>query len=187
MQVGKCSGAFAQGPRLHPAQITKSTACQKCHGGAQVGLAVGVGAEQGDLGQREFAHVNLAGPVLQADVHDNTAWGHGGQRSGACGDTAHGVDHEMEAAIRHGAIMRIEALAAGMVGDGRAAQRVGLGHVQVMHAIVAQEQRRQHANGAAAQHQHAAFRQRAHKAIHRQVDGMQRRGGGLGECCGHIA
>ena len=41
--------------------------------GAQVGRRVGVGAQQRDLGQRQLAHVDLAGPVLQADVHHHAA------------------------------------------------------------------------------------------------------------------
>jgi hypothetical protein len=46
--------AVVQRPLLHPGQVTKHAAVRRGHGGAQIHHAVGVGAQQGDLGQSEL-------------------------------------------------------------------------------------------------------------------------------------
>jgi hypothetical protein len=76
---------------------------------------------------------------------------------------ADGVDHVVEGRLAGGPRARVEAVAAGVALDRCAAQRVDLGHAQRGHALVAQQQRRQHADRAAAQHQHAALGQRPHQ------------------------
>jgi hypothetical protein len=83
----------------HPRQVTEHCTVQCRHGGAQVGHAVGVGAQQRDLGQRKLAHVDLAGPVLQPDVHHHTAGLHRSQRGLARDGAADRVDHEVERVV----------------------------------------------------------------------------------------
>jgi hypothetical protein len=83
-----------------------------------------------------------------------------------------------------GGAARVEGRAAGVLLQRRAAQRVDLGHLQVGHAVVAQQQRGQHADGAAAEHQHAALGQRAHEGAHREVDRVHRGGRRFGQRAG---
>ena len=94
---------------------------------------------------------------------------------------------EVEAAVLGCGMARVEDSTARVLRYRRAAAGVQLGQVQPVHAVVAQQQRGQHADGAAAQHQHPAFGQRSHQGLHRQIDRMQGGGGRLGEGGGHRA
>ena len=63
----------ASGRSSTQARSPNAPRVQRGDGRAQVGRRVRVGADQRDLGERELAHVDLARPVLQADVHDHAA------------------------------------------------------------------------------------------------------------------
>ena len=137
---------------------------------------------QRDLGERELAHVDLARPVLESDVHDHAAGLHCGKRGVARRLGPDRIDHQVGGVVGHRLLReRIERTASGVLLERRAAQRIGLGDAHRAAAVVAGEQCREHADRAAADDEQRALPQRPMQRPHRQVERMQRGGRRLGE------
>ena len=158
-------------------------AAMRAHRRAHVGRRVGVGADQRDLRERELAHVDLARPVLQSDVHDDAARRDARQRQCARAGRADRVDHDVDAGLarpRAGRGSKMPRRRA-RFRRRRAPQRIGFGEMDLAHAVDCEQERGEQADRAAAQHQRGHSGSGRCAAPGGSVDRVQRGRGRLGQ------
>ena len=167
VQVLERTRPLGERPLLDPGEVAERAALQRRDRRPQVGRRVSIGAEKRDLGERELAHVDLARPVLESDVHDHAAGLHCGKRGVARRLGPDRIDHQVGGVVGHRLLReRIERTASGVLLERRAAQRIGLGDAHRAAAVVAGEQCREHADRAAADDEQRALPQRPMQRPH---------------------
>src|SRR6185312_3554845 len=142
VKVAERIRAFGERTLLDPSEIAEGPALERRDRRDEVGGRIRVRADQRHLGERELAHVDLARPIGEADVHHDAAGLHRRQRGGARRPGADGVDDEIDARVGH-------AVALGGIEDRRPAcaagrgapQRIRLAERDRLHALALQQQR----------------------------------------------
>ena len=139
---------------------------------------------QRDLGQRELPHVDLGGPVLQADVQHHAAGLDRGERRLARGRSRPPRRSRGRSCLPSGRRSASGSKAAHRRAARRAASRRSAlvsARWIAPRAPGAQQQRREQPMAPAADHQHGALRHGAGQRARGEGERVQRRGGRLGE------